>query len=713
MMKTSLFRPLVAASALAFCVGAATGEEIAVGIADFEQPDAAADWSWYWGKGATASVSTAPSDDAGGGRVGLFDYVFSERGANFTMICATPLPPNPTFLRLRLCGDGSGHGVSLRIIDRTGETFLYPLHPAIDWTGWRQIAVPAASPAQTWSGNKDGVIDPPARIALQMNAASAGKGALRLDDIEVGSWLDAATRIEMKSGAPLFGNIAFGPQQTLRVPFTVRDRGGAAASLVLDYEVRNATGAPVGAGMASASLRAGASEGTTVVVPIDTRGRYAHYEITARIRDAASSNTLQTATTTAAVVPAPPLVPAGRNPFGMNLSLAMRHAPRDRRAGAVQARRSGVGWTREEFSWEAIEPVRGTFNWERHDDAVTIAREEGLGVLGLIAYSAGWARRDPGKHASPPRDVEAYAAFVERVVSRYRGRVRHWEIWNEPDSPVFWPPKPDPAEYAALLKAAYAAAKRADPDCVVMTAGLLVGMNHWLQWDYLDALYTHGAGRAFDRVAWHAYCDPKSPIDGRYESLTATLFERMSAKGDAGKRAWLTEQGWSTAPGSRRSVSEPDQGAYAVQGHVFALSNPSVETYFWFLFRDGANRETDHEQSYGILHPDGSPKPAYGLYVAMTTRLAGKRPAPPVELPGTAICRVFADGQETVFVLWDSGEGFVKLPAGLDRVGATLYDTRGNVVKMESDWTPGPDVRYLVVPTSRAAALRAALASGN
>lgn len=708
MMKTVL-RSFMAASAVVFC---AAGEEIAVSIADFEQPGAAAEWSWYWGKGASASVSELPAASEGGGREGNFAYMFSERGANFTLACATPLPPNPTFLRLRLHGDNSRHAIALRIIDRTGETFLYPLHPAIDWTGWRQFAVPVACPARTWAGNHDGVIDPPSRIAFQMDASAAGQGALRLDDVEAGSWLDDATRIALTPAAALFGHIAFGPQQTLRVPFTVRDRGRAAASLVFEYEVRNADGVNIAKGQTPVSLPAGASEGAALVVPIGTAGRYGHYTVSAKIRAEASATALQTVTTTAAAVPVPALSLAEKNPFGMNLSLAMRHAPRDRKAGAAMARRSGVGWTREEFSWDAIEPVQGTFAWARHDDAVCAAVEQGLGVVGLVAYCAGWARRDPAQYTSPPRDVEAYAAFVHRAVSRYKGRIRYWEIWNEPDSRVFWPPKPDPAEYAALLKAAYAAAKRADPDCIVMTAGLLVGMNHWLQWDYLDKLYAQGAADAFDRIAWHAYCDPKSPVDGRYESLTATLFERMSAHGDSGKRAWLTEQGWPTANGFQRAVSERDQAAYAVQAHVLALSNPSVEKFFWFLFRDGANRETDGEQSYGILNPDGTPKLAFSAYVAMTARLMGKTPVPPVALSGTSICRVFGDAQETVFVIWNSGGRRCALPEALAGEGASFFDVYGNPIAFEAARDLDADVRYLVVPAARADALRAVLSTG-
>lgn len=701
MMKHVLRRLMAAWVAVFFVVGAAA-EEIAVSLADFEHPGAAADWSWYWGGGGSITVSESAEQVRSGSRSAKMAYRFAGSDGNFTLRSSAVIPPNPTFLRLWIYGDGSGHSVSLRIIDRTGQTFLYRIVKSIDWVGWRQLTTVVDGYSQKWSGNNDDVIDLPAFLAFQMNGKAAGEGAIYIDDVEVGSWLTDGNRIELTGGAELFSNIGFGSQEVVEVPFLVRDRGGAASSLLFKYSVVDGEGKYADKGEKQVSLAQGDSAAQAVTVPIKAGGAYGYYDITAEIALAGSGKVLQTIKTSAAVVPQPPLVAPVDNPFGMNLSLASRHVPSARAAGAAMARKSGVGWTREEFSWDKVEIEKGKMNWSDYDSSLAVAKKEGLGVLGLIGFSAKWARRDPDKHTSPPRDVQDYADFVFKLVSRYKGQIKHWEIWNEPDSTVFWPPKANAAEYTEMLKAAYAAAKRADPNCEVMTAGLLVGMNHFKQWQYLDEMYTNGAAGSFDIIGWHAYCDPKSPTQGLYEELTQELFNRMKANGDKPKHAWLTEQGWATIKGFARSVTEKQQASYIVQSHVLALSNPSVDKFFWFLFRDGGNRESDYEQSYGILNPDGTPKLAYGAYVAMTARLAGKTPAPPVALPRTAICRVFEDARETVFVLWDAGQDPYALPEGLAREGVALYDARGNALAFEAGRALGADVRYLVVPAARA-----------
>ena len=52
--------------------------------------------------------------------------------------------------------------------------------------------------------------------------------------------------------------------------------------------------------------------------------------------------------------------------------------------------------------------------------------------------------------------------------SRYRGRVRYYQIWNEPNLVREWG-QVSARDYVALLKIAYTRAKEADPDCVIIT----------------------------------------------------------------------------------------------------------------------------------------------------------------------------------------------------------------------------------------------------
>ena len=59
------------------------------------------------------------------------------------------------------------------------------------------------------------------------------------------------------------------------------------------------------------------------------------------------------------------------------------------------------------------------------------------------------------------------------MVSRYKGRIRAYEIWNEPNLAREWGGRPPNAgQYVSLLKEAYRRVKQADPNAMVISAGL-------------------------------------------------------------------------------------------------------------------------------------------------------------------------------------------------------------------------------------------------
>ena len=77
---------------------------------------------------------------------------------------------------------------------------------------------------------------------------------------------------------------------------------------------------------------------------------------------------------------------------------------------------------------------------------------------------------------------------------RYKDRVHHWEIWNEPNYWRFWLPQPDVGAYTTLLKQAYAAIKAVDPAATVMVGGLTVGSGENLPSTFLQNLYDANGG---------------------------------------------------------------------------------------------------------------------------------------------------------------------------------------------------------------------------
>ena len=695
---------------LALGAGAAVAEDVSEPYFDFTTPESAQEWVYHWGKGGSGRMVFAEDPAPAGKGAGKLEYAFSQTGDYFVLGCTRTLPEGLQTVKLQVYGDNSGQQLSCRVNDRTGETFFYPVSEAIDWTGWKDVEITVATPARSWGGNGDKLLDAPTRLALEMKAAKAGSGAIQVGRITTVSRLTDSNQLRLRLKSAQAGNLFFTGRQEAVMQVECVNRGSTPKTLELSCRLAEQDGKAREKIVKPIQVPAQAVP-VVVDLPLNLQGKAGCYKLTVELMSGEKS--LRRETVSLGLV-APQGVELADSPFGLNLSLAQRYAPCDTdRAGAL-ADSLGMKWSREEISWEAIEPVKGTFHWERLDRAVAMAEKNHVRVLGLIGYCASWARRPPGAHTAPPRDVKEYAAFVEQVVGRYKGKIKYWEIWNEPDSPAFWPPKPDVREYGALLKAAYQAAKRADPDCRVMTAGLLAGINHVGTWTYVEDLYKNGGKDDFDIFALHAYCDPRSPEDGGYVEKLSKLREIMTRYGDGKKPVWLTEEGWHTAPGKKNYVSEKTQAEYLVRSHVLALSVPGVEKFFWFLMSDGGNWESDPDQSYGILRSNWTPKPAGIAYAAMTRILGGAAFAETLKLAEPVRGQVFRSGTESILVLWNRGAGVATVQADLAPGQISgLLDPCGNVIsafvdnRFELTLTGAPV--YLTVKTTALEDLRAKL----
>ncbi|NJN82396.1 MAG: glycoside hydrolase family 5 protein [Caldilineaceae bacterium] len=107
----------------------------------------------------------------------------------------------------------------------------------------------------------------------------------------------------------------------------------------------------------------------------------------------------------------------------------------------------------------------------KYDHIVELAEQNGMELIVRISNPPAWSRaqgNDVGAYA-PPDEVQDFADFVEAVVTRYRGRIRYYQLWNEPNIYPEWGSYPiDPEAYAQLLKAGAEAARVADPDAVII-----------------------------------------------------------------------------------------------------------------------------------------------------------------------------------------------------------------------------------------------------
>jgi hypothetical protein len=281
--------------------------------------------------------------------------------------------------------------------------------------------------------------------------------------------------------------------------------------------------------------------------------------------------------------------PVGAPAFGINSHLATRYPdPTSMGVAAGTVANLGVSWVREDFHWHRVQPAPDVWDWTFTDAALRELLRRDIEVLGVLGPSVGWAtpyrgdtRHDVSFYAPDP---QAFANYARAVVRRYHHYVDHWEIWNEPDNPLFWQPEPDPAAYAELLMRTSAAIKEVDPDAQVLIGGL-----NPFDTTFARTVAEAGAWDSFDILAVHPYVDPYTPEAGNLSAALDKL--RVLAYRFGHKPIWATEIGWSSGPGDRDSVGltdEEEQAQFLVRS-LLLLWTSGVERSFWYMLKDDAH----------------------------------------------------------------------------------------------------------------------------
>ncbi len=282
-------------------------------------------------------------------------------------------------------------------------------------------------------------------------------------------------------------------------------------------------------------------------------------------------------------------------------------------AGIGSIRVAGTEWSR-------VEPRKGQFDWRAADRIIDLARGHGFEVLAPLAYTPGWASSAPENLPSgvrtrwAPRDIRDWEAYVTATVSRYRDRVRYWQVWNEPDLVGFWAGTAH--QYAELLAVAYQAIKRVDPDAGVVFGGLSVGgapsrVNERFFEEVLADPQYPGA-RYFDIADFHQY-GPASEAERRYAYVRSTL----GRFGISDRPVWVTEVGH---PSDLDGESE--QAEY-LRAMVPFLLNLGVGRVFWFDLYDDRTAGSRFWH-YGLVRADGTPKPALDAYRQVIATFSGR-----------------------------------------------------------------------------------------
>ncbi len=271
--------------------------------------------------------------------------------------------------------------------------------------------------------------------------------------------------------------------------------------------------------------------------------------------------------------------------------------------------------------WGSIEPHKGECKWDTADALVRAADDHQFQITGLLMGSVPWSGDTP--HTFPMADLEAWSAFVEQSVARYKDRILCWEVWNEGNG-GFNGGHHTAADYGRLAAVAYSAVKKANP---AAQAGLSTAS---FDPDYLRnailAQKAAGTPASFDYLCIHPYeiADGVNRPDGEVPYLWMTHLLRDALKENAQEKAnadiWITEVGRNVAQRKDQAAAEGETAAALVKLHVMGIAQ-GIRCLQWFEAQDPAGEEP----GFGLLKRDGSPRASYHAFKSMIAMLG---PAP-------------------------------------------------------------------------------------
>ncbi|BBH21833.1 hypothetical protein Back11_31780 [Paenibacillus baekrokdamisoli] len=219
--------------------------------------------------------------------------------------------------------------------------------------------------------------------------------------------------------------------------------------------------------------------------------------------------------------------------FGMHL----QNIENDKPVGYGSIRLWDTGTT-----WRDIETQKGKFDWTRLDQFVQQAVTNGNEIVYTLGQPPLWATtpKVPSQSSHynpyPPNNIKDWKDYVTAVTKRYRGKIKYYEIWNEPNLAMFYAGTIQ--GLVQLTKEASAIIHQSDSTAKVLSP-CYTGLEGY---QGFDAFLAAGGKFFIDIIAVHLYCYPSQPE--RMISLTQS-YRKVAANHQIGHLPiWNTESSW-------------------------------------------------------------------------------------------------------------------------------------------------------------------------
>jgi hypothetical protein len=226
--------------------------------------------------------------------------------------------------------------------------------------------------------------------------------------------------------------------------------------------------------------------------------------------------------------------------------------------------------------WPNLEPRRGVFQWEKLDALVALAEQYHVEPVLVLGLTPTWASArpeqvsdyGPGTSPAEPADMQDWVNYITAVATRYQGRIRAYEVWNEPNCQYF---SGDVMGIFRLTQAAHGALKHVDATIKVISPSFMNDP------DYLNYFLIDGGAEYIDILGYHFYTAPGPPED--MVDSVAKVRKVMANHGISKMPIWNTEIGWESD-----NFADDDQRMGYVARTALVNWALGIERFGWYAW---------------------------------------------------------------------------------------------------------------------------------
>lgn len=313
---------------------------------------------------------------------------------------------------------------------------------------------------------------------------------------------------------------------------------------------------------------------------------------------------------------------------------------------------AGIESVRTDAHWAFLERKRDQLKVEPHWHRYLAGTEaKALDSLFILGYGNRFHGGGEKPRSEPVR--AAFNRYVAFVAQQFRGRVKHYEIWNEwdvenPTDPQFT------QDYARLIADAAGIIRQHDPNALVLAGSVTT---KGIESGFALRLIEAGVMQSIDGLSLHPYVHcrgrGKNTPEAWIEWLAEVDLELSRAAGQP-VPLYLTEMSWPAYQGSC-GVDEKLQAAYLARSFFLAKTLPNVRGYWWYDYRNDGTDKREREHNFGLVRQDYSLKPAYQVLAAISPILKDYRFLGTVgdAGSGTVLLR-FGNAEQQLLVAWST-----------------------------------------------------------